>query len=180
MNDVLVVLVSVTGSVLLAFIAATLQVRSYREQTRASVEADYQRRTDEKKRDLYFRFTKTFREIMWQTKSTSVKTSINKQFMEFTIDLLLAGSDEVVESFLRWRDTSLLVGGPEHDAAERYLSLAEFARLILALRQDLGYSTTNLTERQVLASFINDLGQQTEFLRVLEEREAVRHQTGRG
>jgi hypothetical protein len=180
MNDFLVVFVSVTGSVLLAFMTATLQTRSYREQTRASLEAEYQRRTDEKKRDLYFRFTKTFREIMWQSKPAAVKTSINKQFMEFTIDLLLAGSDEVVETFLRWRDTALVAEGGGQDGATRFLSLAEFASLILAIRQDLGYSTTNLSERQVLASFINDLDQQTEFLRVLEQREAARHHRGRG
>jgi hypothetical protein len=163
-ESILVVIVSILGSLLVASITANAQLKGHQEQARLSVQAELQQRTNEKKREAYFSFLDIFRDVIWQSKADADKTEINQKMGEIMTTFLLTASDEVVNTFLKWRDASQKQDGT-------FSVLAEFAALLRAMRQDLGYSTTDLSERQILASFINDLDKQYDFLELLKERE---------
>ena len=78
---------------------------------------------------------------------------IQRRLQEFIGKLWLVGSDDVVEAILAWRRFSQ-EQSPDASSAGGLVALAD---ILLAMRRDLGNTTTGMTARDILATFINDI-----------------------
>jgi hypothetical protein len=78
-------------------------------------------------------------------------------FAEFTRDLMLWGSDEVI---LEWGEVRRQWAALGDDAArtkQAYAEMLNFESLLLAIRRDIGYPKTKLRQGSILGLFIDDI-----------------------
>lgn len=114
----------------------------------------------EKKIPIYEKLISFYIELLNAEKAGKKKPSskeVAKFMMDFTSDLIVWGSDEVIDAWVKARRFSL-EKSEEQDSAIRLLALLE--NLMLAIRKDLGHKNKNLDKSHaVLGTFINDLAQ---------------------
>ncbi len=78
-----------------------------------------------------------------------------KKLHEFTREVILWGSDDVVKAYSEWRRLI----AKRHEGNASYETLQYLERTIFAIRKDLGYQNRGLRKNDILALFINDIDQ---------------------
>jgi hypothetical protein len=151
-----IALTLVTG-VVVALATSFFTSRFYVHQATTDLRNEYHRRFNEKKWEAYTRFAATVRDVVSGTKDGKLQREMPKvigRLHDFISDLWLVGSDDVVKAVLKRRRFSQ--DTPNHPAggAEALLSLAD---IMIAMRKDLGDTTTKIEARDILATFINDV-----------------------
>ena len=113
---------------------------------------DILRALEQRKRDLYAKFLKVFFEIMQESKRKSLDPSkYEKDFMELTRDMTVYASDNVLKLFGQFRKLALK-GQEDPKVVVQWLG-----EIIMAIRKDLGYSTTQVKPADILRTFIVDI-----------------------
>ena len=164
MSDLAITLViAIAAPITVSLVAGYFSVRQYAQQARVDIRRELESQLNEQRRDLYFDFRKTMTDILTQATAGKPQYKLNKAMMDLATRLLLVGSDEVMAKFLQWRETGQQTN-PEG-------VLIGFASMFIEMRKDIGYSTTDLTERDVLKSFLTDLDNQPKLLQLLDELE---------
>ena len=141
----------------MALATAYFTSRFYVRQATADLQTEFERRFNDWKWQVYIGFAATLRDVLLATKDQRLEKHMGKfirQIYEFISQLWIVGSDDVVRAVLKWRRSSQQLEGSGQDNAESLVSLAE---ILIAMRRDLGYTATNITARDVLSTFINDI-----------------------
>jgi hypothetical protein len=142
----------VTG-VLVALATAFFTSRFYVHQATTDLRNEYQRRFNEKKWDAYTGFAITVKDVLVSSKAGRLDRDQPKhitRLYEFMSELWLVGSDDVVKAVLGWRQTS-------QGADPGKESLVKLAAILIAMRKDLGDTSTKIEPRDLLGTFINDV-----------------------
>ncbi|HNT28642.1 MAG TPA: hypothetical protein PKH10_10765 [bacterium] len=110
-----------------------------------------------KKTPVYIGFVDSLFSAMYSFKEghkamTQEEMALN--FEKYTKELMIWGSDEVVNSYKEFH--SKLKTPPQTDA-DRLAVLDNFGSLILSIRKDLGYQNRDIAPRDLLSLFISDL-----------------------
>ena len=74
---------------------------------------------------------------------------------EITPELIIWGSDEMLEAFHKFRTHSIRSSNENNKSPYEILIVVE--DLLLAIRKDLGHKNKNITRGKILGLFINDL-----------------------
>jgi hypothetical protein len=144
---------TILAPILLALATAFFTARFYFYQATADLKSEYQRRFNERKWETYTAFAKTVKGVFTSTRAGRVDRDLPKhiaQLEEFVSDLWLVGSDDVVRRVLKWRHTS-------QAASPGKESLLDLAEILIAMRRDLGDTSTKIEGRDLLALFVNDI-----------------------
>jgi hypothetical protein len=147
----------VTGVVLAiatALATAYFTSRFYVHQATTDLRSEYQRRFNEKRWEVYMGFADTVRDLLMSAKRGRVDKDQPKfieRLYDFIGGLWLIGSDDVVRSVLAWR--RIAQDEQKAGSTEALLSLVE---IMVAMRKDLGDTTTEIQGRDILATFVNE------------------------
>lgn len=116
-------------------------------------------RAYEKKREIYYKLIKPFREILFPAngKKKELTNEQIREAVEAAFDNILYASDEVIKSYGAFRNLS------SNGNIQPETVLKQFALLLKAMRKDLGNQFSTLDEVDILKMFIN--------MSVTEERE---------
>jgi hypothetical protein len=108
-------------------------------------------RAYEKKREIYYKLIKPFREILFPAngKKKELTNEQIREAVEAAFDNILYASDEVIKSYGAFRNLSSN-GNLQPEAV-----LKQFALLLQAMRKDLGNQFSTLDEVDILKMFIN-------------------------
>lgn len=115
-------------------------------------------RSYEKKREIYYKLIKPFREVMIPGKDKKVEISKDqiREAVEAAFDNILYASDDVVKAYGTFRNLS------SNGESQPEIILKHFAVLLKAMRKDLGNQFSTLDEVDILKMFIN-MSQKDEF-----------------
>ncbi len=102
---------------------------------------------------IKFIFSLTFAEKIGK-KQPSEKEMI-KFMAEITQELVIWGSDEMLNAFFKFRMMSL--ENTDNNSGNPYVVLFMVEDLLLAIRKDLGHKNENVSRGKILGLFINDL-----------------------
>ena len=102
---------------------------------------------------INFIFSLTFAEKVGR-KQPSEKEMI-KFMAEITQELVIWGSDEMLEAFYKFRMMS--IENADGNSENPYNVLFMVEDLLLAIRKDLGHKNKNLSRGKILGLFVNDL-----------------------
>ena len=152
-ENTLTTLLTILTGVVVALATAFFTSRFYVHQAKTDLRHEYQRRFNEKKWETYTGFAATLKSVVVSTKAGRLDRDQHKQIarlLDFVSELWLVGSDDVVAAVLAWRQTA----ASENPGAESLLLLGD---ILIAMRRDLGDTTTKIEARQILATFINDV-----------------------
>lgn len=112
----------------------------------------------EKKVPIYekiinFIFSLTFAEKLGKNQPT--EKEMMKFMAEVTQELVIWGSDEMIDAFYKFRMKSIdSANGTEQNPNEILLTVES---LLLAIRKDLGHKNKNMPKGKLLGLFVNDL-----------------------
>lgn len=76
---------------------------------------------------------------------------LTTELMDITKDMAVYASDDVLRLFVQFREMALT------GEQEQTKIIDWFGRIIVQIRKDLGYSTTEIEPRDVLSLFITDI-----------------------
>jgi len=100
-----------------------------------------------------------FFEFWFSTIGTDTKSLDEPESLEFlrdfTRELMVWGSDEVLSEFIAFRNAAMMVD--EGSSETSVLSLFALERLMLVMRKDIGHKNKGLEPGDLLRMFINDL-----------------------
>lgn len=136
-----------------------------RQRLKADLEKEYQSRFNERKWELYVKFANIVRRQIESIKLPKDKQpkelqNVIKELYGFVGELWIIGNDNVVEAFNIWRRTSLGDNNStEH--AEKLKPLVDLMQIVIEMRRDLGYESSQIKPEDLLRTFINDLAEQT-------------------
>ena len=78
-----------------------------------------------------------------------------KFMAEITQELVIWGSDEMINAFYKFRMISIEITDGNSDNPYSVLIMVE--DLLLAIRKDLGHKNKNVSQGKILGLFVNDL-----------------------
>ena len=102
---------------------------------------------------INFIFSLTFAEKLEKEKPS--EKEMIKFMAEITPELIIWGSDEMLDAFHKFRTKSIKLS--EEPAQNPYAVLFIVEDFLLAIRKDLGHKNKNLSRGKILSLFINDL-----------------------
>jgi hypothetical protein len=146
-------ILTIVGGLLVALATAFFTSRFYVHQATTDLRNEYQRRFNEKKWNAYTAFASTVKDVLVSTKAGRGQRDQSKQagqLMDFMSELWLVGSDDVIYAVLAWRQST------DRDPTGK-LSLEKLAEMLIAMRKDLGDTSTKIVPRDLLGTFINDI-----------------------
>ena len=108
---------------------------------------------------INFIFSLTFAEKLGK-KQPSEKEMI-KFMAEITQELVIWGSDEMLEAFYKFRIAS--IESADGSVADPYSILFMVEDLLLAIRKDLGHKNKNISRGKILGLFVNDLPNELKY-----------------
>ena len=153
--------ITILPGVIVALTTSYFSARFYSHRVRAELQKEFESRFNERKWEVYMQFAEIIRKLLENTKTNEDKAQ--KEFRRiihdlygFTSNLWLVGSDEVVSAFLEWQKNSRAAAN-SREAIAGLDPLYKLADILIAMRKDLGYSTSHLTAREILATIITDL-----------------------
>lgn len=108
-------------------------------------------RTYDKKREIYYKLIKPFREILFPAngKKKELSNEQIREAVEAAFDNILYASDEVIKAYGSFRNLS------SNGNIQPEKVLKQFALLLKAMRKDLGNQFSTLDEVDILKMFIN-------------------------
>lgn len=102
---------------------------------------------------INFIFSFTFAEKLGEKQPT--EKEIIKFFAEVTQELVIWGSDEIIDAFYKFRMENIdNANGIQSEPTEILFTVEN---LLLAIRKDLGHKNQNIPRGKLLSLFINDL-----------------------
>lgn len=149
---VLATILSSLFSILAGIIAAFVSSTFYAQRTKTDLQKEYDTKFNDRKWEAYTHFAQIVSDILLavkQGKSDELEKFV-AQLYEFTRQLWIVGSKDVVEAFIEWRR----YGQSEDRDSKEYL--IQLGNIIIAMRKDLGYSTDNIKSAEILATIIDD------------------------
>lgn len=127
----------------------------------AEAKREEHRRLMEAKRPVYEHLLGVIWDAMQQTRKSRGKgnTVVNEKVVDelagIVRELIVWGSDDMLRLWGNWmRQASASSSGHEQSPIQ---ALTTMAQLIFAIRKELGYTKTNLTNKELLAMFITDI-----------------------
>lgn len=84
------------------------------------------------------------------------EAELTKKLMQFTEQSIIWGSDEVISAWSNFRNQALERNKSEHGISGQEF-MNSFAKVLLAIRKDIGHKNKNINENILLGLFINDL-----------------------
>lgn len=109
-----------------------------------------------RKVEIYEKVINFFFEVIFSQKSghkQKTEQELVNFFIEITPDLILWGSDEVLRTYIEYRQ----IASNKSLNSDSNASILLFGRLILSMRKDLGHQNNNLKELTILGAFVNDI-----------------------
>lgn len=155
--------ISVVANIILALWSARSARRSQLSQSEAQRILAIEDRTAEKKRETYMPFLQGLGDMLSQNKDTTEKernelSSRNEKMMrDFQTSVIVWGSDEVVETFARYR--ILASHNPPSVIAIRLV-----VDLEIAMRKDLAWPSTEVDPALIIGMRLNDLDKHPEIM----------------
>lgn len=144
--------------VALALATSFFTSRFYVHQAKADFQRDLERRFNERRWEIYTSFSGILIDLIQATTDNRLSKDLPRLIRDlraFIGRLWLVGSDEVVEAVLRWRrSTSDAVSDTPVGSTRSMMKLLD---ILVAMRRDLGDARTQLTARDILATFVNDV-----------------------
>jgi|GEM_PF-2494031 len=157
MDGISALLISSLLSIILALATAFFTSRFYAHQMRAELQKEYESRFNERKWEVYTGFADIVRQVIRSGKSERLRRDLPKlidQLLQFTSGLWIVGSDEVVEAFTEWQRYSRSVEQKEINSLE---PLEKLTTILIEMRKDLGYKSSKISPKDLLATFITDI-----------------------
>ena len=117
---------------------------------RANVEKEHR----EKKIPFYEEMVKFIFRITFSQKlgiEPVTEQEMIQKMAEFTENLVVWGSDDVIDAWFKFRNRSINSGGSDISV------MFEIENILLAIRRDLGHHNKGLTKGKILGLFINDI-----------------------
>lgn len=152
MAEWVTILISIGGSFVLATAGAFFGVSVYRRQARIDLEKDLAAVQQRDRRDVYEKFNQLLQDIL--QKNASPK-NVEKRLADFTYKSLLLSSDSVFRAFLVFKQHG--VDDKERTDAQDKSMMNSVAALIRAIRVDMGYPDTDLSNREILRALVSDI-----------------------
>lgn len=151
---VLPLFVSIIG----AFTASYFSYRYYKPRLREELQKEFDSRFNEQKWATYQQFADILYEVLDKSSSKRLDNDMPKviqRLRKFLSQLWIVGSDEVVKAVSEWFIYSNQQVKEEGNAGAE--GLVKLMNIIIVMRKDLGYSSSELSPVDLLRTFINDL-----------------------
>ena len=133
-------------SVLSAFATGAITFWGFWRKEKAELEKEYSSRFNSKKWEVYTEFTKLVHEIMGDGPASLTHITGRPTEGSLASQIVLIGSDKVVNAFRVWRETNLAYGQAHVITTEKLFEL------IAEMRRDLGNKYTRLSMDDLLGS----------------------------
>lgn len=145
-------------SILAAFATSYFAYRFYGPKVRADLQKEFESRFNERKWEAYTKFSGIMYQIFEGSKTGRLDRQMPKyhrQLREFLSHLWLVGSDEVVEAFNEWLRYGRREGQEEDSTTGE--GLVKLISIMIEMRKDLGYKSSQISPKDLLATFITDI-----------------------
>jgi hypothetical protein len=152
-NVILPLIVSIVG----AFTASYFSYRYYRPRLRADLQKEFESRFNQRKWEIYQEFANILYEVLDKSATKRFESELPKvikKLRKFLSQLWIIGSDDVVEAVSDWFIYSNREKQSEDSPVE---GLEKLMTIIIEMRKDLGYSSSQIGPRDLLRTFITDL-----------------------
>ncbi len=147
-NDIVIAVVAVSGTIMISVFS--LIIANLYEKKKIIREEQ-----SEKKRDIYTKFIYFIFDTLFAGELKEKKKT-NEEIIAFLVgfmqELIPWGGDQVVNSFVAFRQTTITATDPKSP-----LLLLSLEELLFAIRKDLGHSNKGLNKGDILRLFINDV-----------------------
>lgn len=157
-KDILVVLLTAILSGFGWIIKNEFDKRREIERREHQIRVERDRLIFESSRQSYENLLQPFLDILIEGVENANWAEIRNQLLRASFDLNLFGSDIVIRAYNNFRQLGL------QQPPNQIALLVEFARLLIAVRKT-GFPDSNLTEENVLQSFIIDYNEYSEEIR---------------
>lgn len=155
--QVVALAVPVLIAVFSAVWASRSAVRAQQAESDAARLRALEERTAQKKYDLYQPFLTVVNDLLTPTRNAAATARMEDVIVDFQGFVTVWGSDEVVETFYRWRVSAGL--NPPNLVAMRLM-----ADLLVAVRRDIAWPDTNVPTLHMIGHRINDIQDHPEML----------------
>jgi hypothetical protein len=149
---------TIATGVIVALATAFFTSRFYVHQATVDLQREFDRRFNDRRWDIYTEFSKLLIDLLQASTDDRVQKQMPKfiqRMREFIGRLWLVGSDDVVKAVLRWRRYTQSVEDGSAEANTQ--AIVELLNILVAMRRDLGERDTELSARDILATFVNDV-----------------------
>lgn len=153
MNDIWVTIITAFAT---ALVTAAFTFLGYWRKAKADLEKEYASRFNERKWEVYTGFADILHHVFQSAKTGRTNRDLPKhtrKLEEFTSQLWIVGSDEVVEAFNEWL-RECRRAEEEIDSTE---SLIKVSKVLIEMRKDLGYKSSRISPKDVLTTFVKDI-----------------------
>jgi len=121
------------------------------------LQKEFESRFNERKWEIFTQFANILYQVIEGTRSDKTgrqMPKIIKRMNEFISQLWIVGSDEVVDAVAEWLRYSRQ---PEEEKDNTFESLAKLTSILIEMRKDLGYESSKIGPKELLATFIVDI-----------------------
>lgn len=146
------ILISLGGSAILAVLSSRLYINRYRGKVRIDLEKELVQRQQNERRVTYSNFIAFLGET-FEKAGKGGPPKAKQRFFKFKVDSLLLTSDTVFRRFLDFTKLQQANVDPELESG---IMLLAVSRLIRAMRVDMGYGDSTLSDDEILSIFVND------------------------
>lgn len=151
------IIVPLIVSVIGAFTASYFSYRYYKPRLRAGLQKEFESRFNERKWEAYTQFSDILYEILDTSGTKKFNNELPKsirRLRKFLSQLWVVGSDDVMRAVSDWFVYSNHLEDVKENTAE---GLVKLMNILIMMRKDPGYSTSQVGPVDLLRTFITDL-----------------------
>ena len=151
------IVVPVVLSVIGAFTASYFSYRYYKPRLRAELQNEFESRFNERKWVAYQQFADILYEMLDKSGTKKFENELPKviqRMRKFLSQLWVVGSDDVMKAVSDWFVYSNREKQANDSTSE---GLIKLMNILIMMRKDLGYSTSQIGPTDLLRTFITDL-----------------------
>jgi hypothetical protein len=157
MFDWVNILITLVVSIIGAFTASYFSYRYYKPRLRADLQKEFESRFNERKWEAYQQFADILYEVLDTTGTKKFNNELPKvirRLRKFLSQLWVVGSDDVMRTVSDW----FMYSNKEPEEKDSSVEgLIKLMNILIMMRKDLGYSTSQIGPVDLLRTFINDL-----------------------
>lgn len=151
------IIIPLIVSIIGAFTASYFSYRYYKPRLRADLQKEFESRFNERKWEAYTQFADILYEVLDASGTKKFNSELPKairRMRKFLSQLWVVGSDEVMRAVSDWFIYSNQDKEEKESTSE---GLTKLMNILIMMRKDLGYSSSQIGPVDLLRTFITDV-----------------------
>jgi hypothetical protein len=161
-DDILATILMALFSSIFGIVTAFLSSRFYANQTKADLKKEFESRFNEKKWSAYTGFAKLMGKVLKNVRAKKLndttQAQVASEMQDFISELWLVGSDDVIDAVIAWQQFAREHANKEAPSSE---VIFKMAAILIEMRKDLGYTSSQISPRDLVVTFIHDIDNAT-------------------